>query len=120
MPGNALMAVRICTGAIGLSIVGSGWFYTFHSRAAASLAGIEQDSLNRRRVRLRRFGGCAMMGLGTCFFAGFNAVDVDRHPGVFEGIWIAVCVLLLLLVMLAIADLRLTLRVNRQARLKRL
>jgi hypothetical protein len=116
MIGNAFNAVRICTGAIGLGIAVAGWFYTFQSQAAVVLADVEREALNRRRVRLRRFGGCAMMGLGICFVAGFNAVDVKRHPGTFEGIWVAVCLLLFLLLYLAIVDLRLTLRLNRRPR----
>src|SRR4051794_41753592 len=35
----------------------AGWFYLFFSRAAHRLAGVEDDRLNRRRVRLRPIGG---------------------------------------------------------------
>ena len=97
MPIKAFTAVRICTGLIALGIVAVGWFYAFRSQAAVGLANIELDAINHRRVRLRRFGGCAMMALGACFFAGFNAVDVAQHPGMFEAIWTAVCLLLFLL-----------------------
>jgi peptidoglycan/LPS O-acetylase OafA/YrhL len=119
MQVSATLAVRICTGALAVLIAASGWFYTFYSRSAGGLAGVEQDALNRRRVRLRRFGGCAMMALGICFFAGFNAVDVEEHPGVFEAVWVAVCILLVLLLVLAALDLRLTMRLRRQTLSKR-
>jgi 4-hydroxybenzoate polyprenyltransferase len=119
MQMSPALAVRICTGAIGVGIAASGWFYAFYSQAANGLADVERDSLNQRRVRLRRLGGCAMMALGVCFFAGFNAVDVEEHPGVFEAIWIAVCLLLVLLLVLAVIDLRLTIRLRRQALSKR-
>jgi len=119
MQMSPMLAVRICTGALAVGIGATGWFYTFYSQAATGLAGIERNPLNQRRVRLRRLGGCAMMALGACFFAGFNAVDVDGHPGVFEAIWIAVCVLLVLLLVLAGIDLRLTMRLRRQSISKR-
>ncbi len=118
MPLSATNAVRICTGAIAVGIAAAGWFYTFYSQATVRLAGMERDALNRRRSRLRRLGGCAMMGLGVCFFAGFNAVDVEEHPSVFEAIWIFVCLLLLLLLVLAIIDLRLTIRLRAQLQAK--
>jgi peptidoglycan/LPS O-acetylase OafA/YrhL len=119
MPVNAFTAVRICTGAIGVLITVAGWFYAVHSRSAVALADLESDALNRRRVRLRRFGGCTMMALGACFFAGFNAVDVAQHPGMFEAIWIAVCLLLFLLLILAVVDLRLTNRLKRRLQANR-
>jgi drug/metabolite transporter (DMT)-like permease len=113
MPARAETAVHICTGAIAVGIVATGWFYTFRSRAAAGLADIERDAINHRRVRLRRLGGWAMMALGIGFFAGFNAVTPKRNPGMYDGIWIAVCLLLILLLILTIVDLRLTMKLRR-------
>jgi hypothetical protein len=112
---SAGTAVHICTGAIALGIVASGWFYAFRSRAAASLADIERDAINHRRVRLRRFGGWAMMALGLGFFAGFNTVAPERNPRIYDGIWIAVCLLLILLLILTIVDLRWTMKLRRQS-----
>jgi hypothetical protein len=119
MHGPGTLPLRICTGALAVLIAAFGWFYAFSSRSATGLAGIERNALNQRRVRLRRFGGCAMMALGVSFFAGFNTVDVDEHPGIFEAIWIAVCMLLVLLLVLAAIDLRLTMRLRRQSLSKR-
>lgn len=107
-------AVRVCTGALAVLIGAFGWFYTFYSQAVVRLASLERDALNRRRARLRRLGGCAMMALGICFYAGFNSVDVEVNPGIFEAIWIGVCLLLLLLLVLAVIDLRLTIRLRAQ------
>jgi hypothetical protein len=113
MQDAATIAVRITTAFLGLLITLCGAFYVFYSKAAARLADVEQEVINRKRVRLRRFGGGAMMALGASLVAGFNAVRVDVHPDVFAAIWIGVCILLALLLFLAIFDLRLTLRLHR-------
>ena len=55
----------------------AGWFYLFFSKAAHGLAGIEEDRLNRRRVRLRRVGGAVMLLLAVGFYLGFYAADSE-------------------------------------------
>ena len=113
MQSPATIAVRVTTAFLGLLIALCGAFYLFYSKAAIQLADVERQAINRQRIRLRRFGGGAMMGLGAAFIAGFNAVRVEEHPTIFLAIWIGVCVLLALILVLAILDLRLTLRLHR-------
>src|SRR5688572_31967441 len=61
-----------------LTVAAAGWYYMFYSQAASRLAGVESETVNRRRVRLRRLNGLMMFLLGIFFFAGFFAVDLDR------------------------------------------
>ncbi len=87
----------------------AGWFYLFYSRAAKRLSGIEDQGLNNRRIALRRVGGVVMLLLGGFFFAGFYAFDdPHRSASAFFGVWVTVFVLLILMVVLALMDLRLT------------
>ena len=90
----------------------AGWFYLFYSRAALGLAGIEQERLNRRRIRLRRFGGLVMLLLAVGFYLGFYGFAPEQRPRTFVGVWLAVMVLLGMLVLLAMIDVRLTLRIR--------
>lgn len=92
----------------------AGWYYLFYSRAAHRLSGIEDERLNARRVRLRRVGGVAMLLLGAFFFAGSYGFDDPRQtPGAFLGVWITVLALLIVIVVLAMIDVRLTHRLRR-------
>jgi amino acid transporter len=92
----------------------AGWYYLFYSKAATRLDGIESPTINNRRSRLRRINGVAMLLLAVGFYAGFK-FDPDLHPALFLGIWIVVMLLLLLVVTLAIVDLRLTARLRRKS-----
>ena len=86
----------------------TGWYYMFYSRAAGKLEGVEAGSINRRRVRLRRTGGGVMMLLGILFFAGSQ----ELSPIPYMAVWAGVLVLLLMIVTLALIDLRLTWRLQ--------
>jgi hypothetical protein len=81
-----------------------GWYYMFYSRAAQRLEAVEAQHINLWRVRLRRIGGGAMMLLGVLFFAGFQ--ELAAIP--FIIVWTSVMVVLLLIVALALLDVRLT------------
>lgn len=81
-----------------------GWYYMFYSRAAKKLEAIEAQHINLWRIRLRRIGGGAMMLLGVLFFAGFQ----NLAPIPFIVVWIGVMLALLLIVALALFDIRLT------------
>lgn len=95
----------------------AGWYYMFYSRAAQRLSGVEDERLNARRVRLRRVGGVAMVLLGAFFFAGMHALDKPgQSPAVFAGVWLAVFVLLIVIVVLAMIDVRLTHRLRTRQR----
>jgi peptidoglycan/LPS O-acetylase OafA/YrhL len=89
----------------------AGWFYLFYSRAAQGLAGLEHSDLNRRRSRLRRAGGGAMLLLSIALALGFYAIDRDR-PALFLAVWGAVLVLLAAVMVLAMIDVRLTLKLR--------
>lgn len=96
----------------------AGWFYLFYSRAAEGLADVEDERLNRRRARLRRVGGAIMLVLAVGLYVGFNAADEQVRPTLFVGVWSAVMILMLVLVGLALVDVRLTARLRKQ-RLRR-
>jgi hypothetical protein len=90
----------------------AGWHYLFFSRAAARLAGIEEQRLNDRRMRLRRVGGAVMVALAILFYAGFNAVRPFEQPEAFVAIWAGVFLMLALIMVLALIDIRLTWRMR--------
>src|SRR5215207_2835761 len=103
--------MRWLVGIFALLTGAAGWFYVFYSRAAHRLAGVEDQRLNDRRVALRRVGGVVMLLLAAFFFAGFVALDKDpaeQSPTTFLLIWVTVCVLLVVLIVLAMMDVRLT------------
>lgn len=92
----------------------AGWFYLFYSKAAAQLSELEDERLNRRRIRLRRMGGGVMLLLAACIYLGFYAADDRDHPWLFVIVWSAVMILMALLVVLALIDVRLTFRLRDQ------
>ncbi len=93
----------------------AGWYYLFYSKAAARLAPLESPRLNVQRTRLRRICGAVMFALAVSFFAGFNTVD-ERSPRAYLLVWLVVLVLLAVILVLAMADLRLTLKLRQQSR----
>ena len=93
----------------------AGWYYMFYSRAAHRLERVEAQHINLWRIRLRRFGGAAMMLLAILFFAGFQQW-VESRAALFAGIWLGVLFLLLTIVVLALFDLRLTWKLNEARR----
>ena len=95
-----------------LTVAAAGWYYMFYSQAASRLAGVESEPVNRRRVRLRRLNGLMMFLLGIFFFAGFFAVDLDRPTVAFFVVWLIAMFLLLAIVVLAVIDVRLTLKLK--------
>lgn len=101
--------MQYVAGIFALIAAAAGWFYLFYSGAAKRLAGIEDQRLNTRRVALRRLGGVAMFLLGAFFFAGFYAFeDPKQKPAAFLAVWLIVFALLIVIVVLAMIDLRLT------------
>lgn len=96
------------TGIFALLVAAAGWFYLFNSLAAVQLAGVEENSLNAKRVRLRRVGGFLLLLLGMLLYLGANVVDWDRPTIWFLITWGAVMLLLVMVTCLALIDLRLT------------
>jgi hypothetical protein len=105
--------MRYLAGIFALLTAAAGWYYLFYSRAAGRLSNVEDQRLNERRVRLRRIGGIGMVLLGGFFFAGIYGLEEPGwSPGTLMGIWLTVFVLLLVIVILAMIDLRLTYRLR--------
>ena len=98
-------------GIFSFLVAAAGWYYLFYSRAAHRLALIEDQDLNQKRIRLRRIGGAVMILLAASVFAGVFTVQT---PHWFVAVWLAVLVLLGTIVVLALADLRLTLKLRRR------
>jgi hypothetical protein len=99
---------------LALTVAIAGWFYLFYSRAAQKLDGIESPAINQRRSRLRRLNGAAMLLLAAGFYAGCQ-LDPHPHPVIFLLLWTVVLILLILCVLLAVVDLRLTARLRRKS-----
>jgi hypothetical protein len=108
--------MQLVTGIFSLIVAAFGWYYMFYSRAASNLSGIERQDLNRKRHRLRRVGGFVMLLLAIGMYAGFNSVDPHTSPNPFVVIWLTVFVLLLVTVVLAMIDLRLTWKLRHRQR----
>ena len=94
-----------------LFIAATGWHYAFHSVAGARLASFEAGSSNRSRVLMRRAGGLSLLTMGVLFYIGFKP---GLEPLWFIVIWLAVLLLLIVAVVLALLDVRLTRRLRRQ------
>ena len=90
----------------------AGWFYMFYSKAAEGLSQVEDQRLNNHRIRLRRVGGAVMLLLAALMYIGWYAVSLDPPTLAAAGVWLAVLVLLALLSVLAMVDMRLTMRLR--------
>jgi len=113
---DAAITALWIAGALLSVVAAAGWYYMFYSRAVANLSSIEDQAINRRRLRLRRAGGFIMFLLAIALFAGFHSVDSATSAQAFVLVWLSVFILLLVIVLLAMVDLRLTwhLRNNRR------
>jgi hypothetical protein len=100
--------MRSVAAILALLIGVAGWYYLFYSKAAVRLAAIEGTGINQRRQRLRRINGLVMLLLAGSFYAGIFTVNPDRTPQAFVAVWLSVLLFLLVIVVLAVADLRLT------------
>ena len=93
----------------------AGWFYLFYSKAAHRLAGVEESATNRRRRLLRRVNGAVLLVVAVLFYVGFTInPDLQRLP--FVCVWSAVLVLLLVVLALAVIDMRWTAGIRRRLR----
>lgn len=99
---------------LSLIIGAAGWYYMFYSRAAEKLSGIEGESANRRRVRLRRANGLAMFLLAVALCAGFYSFDPKVSPMPFVATWVTVFILLVIIMVLGLWDIFLTKRLRRK------
>jgi hypothetical protein len=99
-------------GILALLIGVAGWFYLFYSQATDRLASIEPPAANQRRRRLRRMNGAAMLVLAVLLYSGFY-IDEYQEP-LFLLVWLGVCVVLVIIVALGIADVWLTAKLRRR------
>jgi hypothetical protein len=98
----------LLAGIFALVIAAAGWFYLFYSKAAEGLQGFEDQSLNRKRIRLRRVGGFSMILLAMSMYVGVAALDWDDPTIWFALVWVLVMLLVFVITVLALIDLRLT------------
>lgn len=92
----------------------AGWYYLFYSRGVQTPSGLADPHLAARRIFLRKVGGGIMLLLGIGLYLGFWAADEASHPVWFIVIWVAVLVLMAALIVLALIDIQLTVRIRRQ------
>lgn len=104
------------TSIFSLLVGAAGWYYMFYSRAALKLSGVEGEQRNRLRQRCRQVNGFVMFCLAVALYAGFNTVDPHTSAQTFISVWFTVFVLLLVIVLLAMVDLRLTWRMRQNRR----
>jgi len=99
-----------------LLIAAFGWYYLFYSRAAQNLGAIEDQQSNRRRGLLRRVNAVVMllMALGIAF--GTYRFDADHDEIAYFLIWTGVIALLGVCVVLALIDVRLTMKLRERIR----
>jgi hypothetical protein len=96
----------------------AGWHYLFYSRAAHRLGEVEAGPANLRRIRLRRINGAAMILLAILLYLGIRAVDYREQPRTFFAIWLGAMCVLLIVIVLAMIDIHLTVRLRNRERKK--
>jgi drug/metabolite transporter (DMT)-like permease len=99
---------------LSLIVAAAGWHYLFYSRAAHRLGAVEPAPLNRRRILLRRINAVFMLLLGVFFFAGNYTVQEQPPSKAFAIVWLVVAALLIMITILALVDLRLTMKLRRR------
>ena len=100
---------------VALLIAAVGWYYLFYSRAAQRLEGIEEERANRLRGILRRTNAVIMLLMAVAI--AFGSMRMERMTAeVFMLTWAGVLVLLLIAVVLALIDVRLTMKLRRALR----
>jgi hypothetical protein len=107
---NAVIAIfALLVGAVG-------WYYLFYSRAGHRLEGLEDQRANRTRLTLRRANAVIMLLMAVGIAFGMFRFDYQRTPGEFLITWAAVMLLLVISVVLAMIDLRLTIKLRQALR----
>ena len=100
---------------VALLIAAVGWYYLFYSRAAQRLEGVEEQRTNRLRGTLRRANAVIMLLMAVCIAWGsIRMTRLSIEASVL--IWTAVLVLLFVSVILALIDVRLTVKLRRTLR----
>jgi fructose-specific phosphotransferase system IIC component len=95
-----------------LLVAVAGFFYLQHAGGAGHLADLEGEKENALRIRLRRFGGAAMILLAIAFYVGYAVADRRGSAAVVLACLCLVVLLLPVILFLAWVDLRLTRRMR--------
>lgn len=93
-----------------------GAYYLVNAGAVGWLGGLEGGSANRVRVRLRRTNGIVMLLLGVALYLGIARVfgRGSQRVGIVAPVaWISILPLLLMMLILAWLDMRLTRKLKR-------
>jgi hypothetical protein len=112
--------VHLVVNILSLTVAASGWYYLFYSRAAHRLEKLEDRRLNLARIRCRRAAGGLLSIMGILMFIGAQRqAEPEHHPRTYIAIWMGVMALLLVIVILAMIDLRLTLKIRQEQQRRR-
>ena len=101
---------------LSLLIAALGWYYLFYSRAAKRLESIEDQRTNRFRGVLRRVNAIVMLLMALGIALGTYHFDPDQDRIDFALVWLGVVLLLMVCVILALIDLRLTIKLRTRLR----
>jgi len=115
MRADPLRPMRTALSIFALLVAAVGWYYLFYSRAAERLEGIEEDRANRLRGVLRRTNAIIMLLMAVGIALGTIRMD-QLTPSQFILTWASVMGLLFVAVVLALIDVRLTLKLRRTLR----
>jgi hypothetical protein len=110
---NPWYEMKYLPAAFSLLVLAAGWYYLFYSPAAHRLSGIEQPQLNALRIRLRRANGVVMMLLAVAFYAACETVNEFTSKSTAILVLVSVPLLLCAMIVLALIDIRLTRRLQR-------
>ena len=100
---------------VALLIAAVGWYYLFYSRAAQRLEGVEEQRSNRLRGLLRRVNAVIMLLMAVGI--GWGTIRMQRMAiETTVLIWSGVLLLLFVSVVLALIDVRLTVKLRRTLR----
>ena len=107
--------MRTALSIFALLVAAVGWYYLFYSRASERLEGLEENRANRLRGILRRTNAIIMLLMAVGIALGTIRMD-QLTPEQFMLTWAGVMALLFIAVVLALIDVRLTLKLRRSLR----
>jgi membrane protein YdbS with pleckstrin-like domain len=99
-----------------LLIAAFGWYYLFYSRASQYLGAIEDQRNNRIRGVLRRINALVMLIMAVGIALGTYKFDQRGTELQFLVTWAVVMFLLLVFIVLAMIDVRLTWKLRQRLR----
>ena len=108
--------MRALPAILALLVAATGWYYLWYSRASVRLQTIEEERSNRLRGILRRINAIIMLLIALGIAFGTYKFDREGAESEFIITWSAVMLLLLGFVVLALIDLRLTIKLRQQMR----